>query len=61
MRLMRKLVRKLGFAPTTLLTDEPRSYGAAFRDLGLAAWSTRGLPGESRPPRGCRNMFNGRF
>ena len=35
LRLMRKLLRKLGFAPKLLTTDKLGSYGAAFRHLGL--------------------------
>ena len=31
LRLMRKLLKKLGFAPTVLVTDKLRSYGAASR------------------------------
>jgi transposase-like protein len=34
-KLMRKLLRKQGFAPTRVTTDKLRSYGAAFRHLGL--------------------------
>ena len=34
---MRRLLKKQGFAPSTVVTDKLRSYGAAFRDLGLAA------------------------
>jgi putative transposase len=34
-RLMRKLLRKLGFAPDLLVTDKLRSYGAAIRTMGL--------------------------
>jgi putative transposase len=35
-RLMRKLLRKQGFAPRLLVTDKLGSYGAAFRQLGLS-------------------------
>jgi transposase-like protein len=35
LRLMRKLLRKLGFAPKLLTTDKLGSYGAAFRQLCL--------------------------
>src|SRR6516165_9425511 len=35
LRLMRKLLRKQGFAPKRLTTDKLGSYGAAFRHLGL--------------------------
>ena len=30
-RLMRKLLKKQGFAPATIVTDKLRSYGAAMR------------------------------
>jgi putative transposase len=33
LRLMRKLLRKQGFAPKLLVTDKLRSYGSAFRRL----------------------------
>ncbi|GLS21119.1 hypothetical protein GCM10007874_41360 [Labrys miyagiensis] len=36
-RLMRKLVRKQGFAPEVIVTDRLRSYDAAIRELGLSA------------------------
>ena len=36
-RLMRKLVRKHGFAPETITTDGLGSYGSAKRQLGLLA------------------------
>src|SRR6201984_473749 len=35
LRLMRKLLRKQGFAPKIVVTDKLRSYGAAFRQLGV--------------------------
>jgi transposase-like protein len=35
LRLMRKLLRKLGLAPKLLTTEKLGSYGAAFRHLGL--------------------------
>ena len=47
-RLMHKLLRKQGFAPTQITTDKPRSYGAAFVDLGLAARHERGLRQNNR-------------
>jgi putative transposase len=37
LRLMRKLLKKQGFAPTVLVTDKLPSYGCARRDLGLSA------------------------
>src|SRR4051794_4985374 len=33
--LMRKLLKKQGFAPTEITTDKLRSYGAAFTERGL--------------------------
>ena len=36
-KLMRKLLKKHGFAPTEIVTDKLRSYGAAFRDMDLTA------------------------
>ena len=37
LKLMRKLLTKLVFAPRTIVTDKWRAYAAAFRDLGLNA------------------------
>jgi hypothetical protein len=36
LRLMRKLLRKQGFAPKLLVTDKLRSYASAFRRLRLS-------------------------
>jgi transposase-like protein len=41
-RLMRKLIRKHGFAPKVLVTDKLRSYGAAKAQLGLLAHHEQG-------------------
>ena|SRR5438067_9774395 len=35
-KLIRKLLRKQGFAPKMVVTDKLRSYGAAFHHIGLA-------------------------
>jgi len=35
LKLMRRLVRKQGFAPTAVVTDKLRSYGAALREIGM--------------------------
>jgi transposase-like protein len=43
LRLMRKLLRKQGFAPRVLVTDKLRSYGAAARELRLSAHHEQGL------------------
>jgi putative transposase len=36
LKLMRKLLKKHGIAPTAVVTDKLRSYGSALRDLGVA-------------------------
>ncbi|KAA0684893.1 IS6 family transposase [Azospirillum brasilense] len=41
-KLMRKPLRKQGFVPTQVTTDQLRSYGAAFRELGLSARHEQG-------------------
>jgi transposase-like protein len=41
-RLLRKLIRKQGFAPETITTDKLGSYGAAKRQLGLVARHEQG-------------------
>ncbi len=47
-RLMRKLLRKQGFAPKQATTDKLRSYGAAFRHLGLSCHHEQGLRQNNR-------------
>ncbi len=41
-KLMKKLLKKQGFAPSRVVTDKLRSYPAAFRALGLTAKHDRG-------------------
>lgn len=36
LKLMRGLLRKQGFAPTLIVTDKLRSYGAALRQIGMS-------------------------
>ena len=43
LRLMRKLLKKQGFAPKLLITDELRSYASAFRRLRLICPHVQGL------------------
>ena len=43
LRLMRKLLKKQGFAAKLLVTDKLGSYGSAFRQLGLTCPHDRGL------------------
>ena len=47
-KLMKKLLRKQGFAPTRIVTDKLRSYPSAFRSMGLAAEHDRGLKANNR-------------
>ncbi len=46
--LMKKLLRKHGFAPSRIVTDKLRSYPSAFRDMGLTAEHDRGLRANNR-------------
>jgi DDE domain len=48
-KLMRKLMRKQGFAPKRVVTDELRSYGAAFQHLRLSCHHEQGLRQNNRP------------
>src|SRR6516164_2653405 len=43
LRLMRKLLKKQGFAPKLVITDKLRSYAAAFRRLRLRCPHEQGL------------------
>ena len=43
LRLMRKLLRKQGFAPRTVVTDKLRSYRAALNQLHLTCRHEQGL------------------
>ena len=36
LKLMRKLLKKQGYVPSSIVTDELPSYGAALRELGLS-------------------------
>jgi putative transposase len=47
LRLMRKLLKKQGFAPKLLVTDKP-SYASAFRRLGLGCPHEQGLRKHNR-------------
>src|ERR1044071_675036 len=48
MRLMRKLLRKQGFAPKLAITDKLPSYAAAFRALRLSCRHEQGLRKNNR-------------
>src|SRR5271169_5689909 len=47
-KLMRKLMRKQGFAPKKVVTDKLRSYGAALRHLRLSCHHEQGLRQHNR-------------
>src|SRR6266851_3152232 len=49
LKLMRKLLKKQGFAPAVIVTDRLRSYAAAFAELDLAADHEQGLRQNNRP------------
>jgi putative transposase len=48
LKLMRKLLKKQGYAPRVLVTDKLRSYAAAKRELGLSARHDQGLRANNR-------------
>jgi transposase-like protein len=48
LKLMRKLLKKQGFAPSMLVTDKQPSYGAARRELSLSARYEQGLRENNR-------------
>ena len=48
LRLMRKLLKKQGFAPKLLVTDKLGSYGSAFRQLHLTCPHDQGLRKNNR-------------
>jgi len=47
-KLMRKLLKKQGFAPSRVVTDKLRSYPSAFRAIGLVAEHDRSLRANNR-------------
>jgi len=47
-KLMAKLLKKQGFAPTRVVTDKLRSYPAAFNAMGLTVVHDRGLRANNR-------------
>ncbi len=48
LKLMRKLLKKQGYAPGVLVTDKLGSYAAARRELGLSAHHEQGLRKNNR-------------
>jgi putative transposase len=48
LRLLRKLLLKQGFVPTTMVTDKLGSYGAALREFGFSGRHEQGLRANNR-------------
>jgi len=48
LKLMRKLLKKYGFVPDRLITDDLRSYTSAAHDLGIERRHERGRPMEEQ-------------
>ena len=51
LKLMRKLLKKYGFVPDKLVTDDLRSYAGAASDLGIARRHERGRCGPQQSSR----------
>jgi putative transposase len=47
-KLMKRLLKRQGFAPSRIVTDKLRSYRSAFQRLGLTARHDRGLRANNR-------------
>jgi len=61
LKLMRKLLKKCGFVPDRLITDDLRSYGAAAHDLGISTRHERGRAENSHQPTRRRERKMQRF
>lgn len=48
LRPLRKLLKRQGFAPRTIMTDKLRSYGAALRELRFVGHHEQGLRANNR-------------
>jgi putative transposase len=59
LRLMRKLLKKQGFAPKLLVTDKLRSYASAFRRLRLTCPHEQGLRSNNRAESSRRDGVEG--
>jgi putative transposase len=64
-KLMRNLLKKYGFVPDRLITDDLRSYGAAARDLGIEAhhelgrWTNNRAENSHQPTRRRERKMQG--
>ena len=65
LKLMRNLLKKYGFVPDKLVTDELRSYAAAANDLGIAKrhergrWRNNRAENSHQPTRRCERKMQG--
>ena len=60
LKLMRKLLKKHGVAPATIVTDKLGSYRSALRELGICAATRHGsLEGQRIPISHCDNANDG--
>ena len=65
LKLMRKLLKKYGFVPDKLVTDDLRSYAAAARDSGIAKrhergrWRNNRAENSHQPTRGREHKMQG--
>ena len=48
LKLLRKLLKRQGFAPTVIVTDKLRSYGAALKVIGYSGHHEQGLRANNR-------------
>jgi putative transposase len=48
LKLLRKLLKKQGFAPSVIVTDKLRSYGAALQTIGFSGRHEQGLRANNR-------------
>ena len=65
LKMMRKLLKKYGFVPDKLVTDDLRSYGAAASELGIAkrhergGWRNNRAENSNRPTRRRERKMQG--
>ena len=65
LKLIRKLLKKQGCAPSTIVIDKLMSYSAAIRDLGLTAthhrakWKNNRAENSNQPVRRRERAMNG--
>ena len=58
-KLMRRLLKKQGFAPDVMVTDKLRSYGAAKAEMGLSTRHEQGLRKNNRAENSHRRERDG--